>query len=62
MDLTSSCFACTPAELSKAADLTLTIKTNVSLRKPKKAKTVIIFFKTWNPGGVELVKSCDRQH
>ena len=42
MDLnnTNSCFACTPAELTKAADLTTTIiKTNVFLREGQKKAT-----------------------
>ena len=43
---TNSCFACTPAELSKATNLTLITKTNMPLGEELKAKTLVIFIKT----------------
>ena len=59
---TNPCFACTPTEPSKAANLTLiSVKTNVSLRKElnKTMNLLVTIIKTrGNPGGKQM-KPCN---
>ena len=54
---TNPCFACTPAKLSKATNLTLTTKTNIHLGEELKAKTLVTSIQTWGDPRGEVTEA-----